>query len=277
MQYSESVFYRKMYFSFPMKESPALREVYAALIKGGRNILVDCGVSYNYPDIAALAAEAGLTVADIDIAIITHCHSDHTGGLAALRRENPNVEIWAHPLGKPLIEDPEKQFAARPVPAFHFLNGGGVPVARELLDGEILDIGFDVQVFHTPGHSADSLSLYLPEQRLILSGDAIPYVEDMPIYEDLPALEASLEKLATLSSDTVISSFCGVWRHNQRGNIFDATKRHLANIQKAVDDFNSAVPDAAMGRFVLERIGVAGQPIPIFLASLAEHLKQNKA
>jgi hypothetical protein len=59
MKFSERVYYRKMYFSFPMKEEPALREVWAALLKGEKNILVDCGVSYNYPDVAQLAPRRG--------------------------------------------------------------------------------------------------------------------------------------------------------------------------------------------------------------------------
>ena len=276
MKFSDRVYYRKMYFSFPMKEEPALREVYAALIKGGKNILVDCGVSYNYPDIVQMAVEAGLKPEDIAIVILTHCHGDHTGGLYRLKKENPKLQIWSHPLGKPMIEDIDAQYKIRPVPEYYTLMGGSVPVDRVLADGEVIDAGFPVQVIHTPGHSGDSLSLFLPDEKLVLSGDAIPYIHDLPIYEDLENLKASLAKLKSLSPAYIISSFCGLWSQKEKGDAFPLTEKHIENIQSAVNEFSRTRPDAAiedMGRYVLEKIGIKGLPIPIFLRSLKEHIK----
>jgi glyoxylase-like metal-dependent hydrolase (beta-lactamase superfamily II) len=278
MKFSDRLFYRKMFFSLIMKEEPALREVYAALLKGSKNILVDCGVSYNYPDIVQFAAEAGLHLKDIDIIILTHCHADHTGGLFRLKQENPRLQIWSHPLGKAMIEDMDAQFKRRPVPAFHFLTGGSVPVDRVLNDGEVIDIGFEVKVLHTPGHSEDSLSLYLPEEKMIISGDAIPYIHDLPIYENLTALKASLNKLKKLHAENVISSFCGLWNNDE--DIFEVTEKYLGQIQQAAEEYSKENPEASLteiGRFVLSRINVEGLPIPIFLTTVKEHLKNSNS
>jgi len=266
-----------MYFSLIMKEEPSLREVYVGLLKGDKNVLVDSGVSYNYPDIVQLAAEADLCLSDIDVVVLTHCHADHAGGLYRLKQENPNLRILTHPLCRPMVEDINAQYQKRPVPAYFFLMGSSVSTDQVLEDGEVIDIGYEVKVIHTPGHSEDSLSLYVPEEKLLLSGDAVPNIHDLPIYEDLPALNSSLAKLKGLSAEYVISSFCGLWDHNKCENLFVVTQKHIENIQRAVEEFQRDHPKGSleeMGRFVLQRIGVEGFPIPIFLASLKEHIKK---
>ncbi len=276
MKISDQVFSRKMYFSMPVKAGPSLREVYCALLKGARNILVDCGVSYNYPDIEQLAAEAGIAIGDIDAIIVTHCHADHTGGIARLKGENPRLQVWAHPLCRPMIEDIDRQFRVRPVPAYYTLMGGPVQVDRELADGEVIDIGFPVKVLYTPGHSADSISLYLSEQKLLITGDAIPYINDLPIYEDLEAVKASLDKLRAYPALQVLSAFCGLWDQRRQPEIFALTDHHLAHIQQAVDTFRTERPDGSvedMGRYVIGELGLEALPIPIFLTSLKEHMK----
>ena len=277
MKFSDNIFYRGLYFSLPVKEESLLRKMFVALLKGNKNILIDCGVSYHFPDIVQLAAEADLKLSDIDIVIITHCHADHTGGLFKLKQENPNIKIWTHPLCKPMIENIDEQFKIRPVPAFYHLMGGSVKVDREIEDGEEIDIGYLVKIIYTPGHSNDSISLCLPDEKMIISGDAIPYINDMPIYEDLNALKASLEKMKKYECDYIISAFSGLWDNNSQGNIFTVTEKHLQTIQSAVDDFQRDFPNSPleeMGSFVLKRINNNSFPVPIFLTSLKEHIKQ---
>lgn len=278
MKLNDQVYYRKMYFSMPVKAGPSLREVYAVLLKGDKNVLVDCGVSYNYPDIVQLAAEADITLADIDAIIITHCHADHTGGIARLRKENPYLRVYAHPLCRPMIEDIDNQYRVRPVPAFYTIMGGSVRVDYDLVDGEIINIGFPVKIIFTPGHSADSISLYLPEQQILISGDAIPYVHDLPIYEDLEAEIESIKKLRTYPSHYIISAFCGLWDQKKQPEIFSLTDKYLAKVQEAVDSFLQEHPKESleqMGRYVIEQLGLQALPIPIFLTSLKEHIKEH--
>ncbi|MEA5011233.1 MAG: MBL fold metallo-hydrolase [Angelakisella sp.] len=279
MKFSHRVYYRKLYFSFPMKQEPALREVYCALLKGEKNILVDCGVSYNHPDIVALAAEAGLGLCDIHAIIITHCHADHTGGLFQLKQEYPHIQVWTHPLGKEMVEDIDRQYKKRPVPAYYTLMGGSVPVDRVLQDGETLDLGYPVQIFHTPGHSVDSLSVYLPDDALLLSGDLIPYIHDLPIYESLDDLRSSLLKIESIPTNYYISGFGGLWDNNADGNLLKITNQRLEDVQTAVESFLSSNPDGTleeMGKYVITQIGLKGIPIPIFLTSLSEHIKLSR-
>jgi len=42
-----------------------------------------------------------------------------------------------------------------------------------LKEGDISINNIDLKIFHTPGHSPGSISLYLPDQKLLFSGDLI--------------------------------------------------------------------------------------------------------
>ncbi len=69
------------------------------------------------------------------------------------------------------------------------------------IDGRDLSL----ELLPTPGHTEDHLSIWIPELRLLLAGDAaeqpFPYVEEAAT---LPTLRASLERLAELHPAQVI-------------------------------------------------------------------------
>ena len=54
---------------------------------------------------------------------------------------------------------------------------------------------FNVRVIHTPGHSAGSLSFFMPEDGALICGDVLPEPGTLPIYESVADTLASLEKL----------------------------------------------------------------------------------
>lgn len=277
MKISERIFFRKMYFSIPLRDYSAPRVTYATLLVGNKITLIDSGVSYHYPDLQELAAEAGVKLSDIDLVINTHCHQDHAGGNYRLKQENPLITFWTHAKSKPMIEDIDSQFKVRPVPGFYTLMGGSVPVDRVLSDGEEIDLGFPVRVLSTPGHSADSISLYLPEDDLLICGDSIPYDHDVPIYDDLDALETSLRKMASLRPKYILSALGGYWDRDTEGDVFNRAFRYLENIQAVVNQFAKEHPDGTpeeLARFVLKQIKVDSPIIPFILRSLKEHVQR---
>ena len=91
------------------------------------------------------AAETGRKVTQI---LLTHGHSDHSAGarrLAALTGAPVRAADPAHRLG-----------------------------SEGLADGEVITAaGCELRVIGTPGHSADSLSLLLPEDGALLTGDTV--------------------------------------------------------------------------------------------------------
>ena len=279
MKLTNDVFSRKMYFCFVSPAGSRPIAVYAALLKGRpgmQNLLLDCGVSYNYPDVEQLCLEGGLTPEDIDIVINTHCHADHAGCNQVLKRKVPAIKFWAHPFARPLLASKTLHFDTRPVPYFHFLMEGDTVLDRTLADGEILEnTGYPVHILHTPGHSADSISLYLPDDGLLLAGDAIINMEEIPFYEDAAAMYQTLDKLAVLRPKVVLSAFNGLWDMAEHGDLFMLAKQRLDTIQKSVETALAQKPDAAevdVGQAALDALGIPMPVSPLFLAGIRSHM-----
>jgi len=81
----------------------------------------------------------------IDQIILTHSHFDHAGGLPyILQHWNPKV------------------FAYSPI----------MGVTNKIEDKLNLSVaGYDAELFHTPGHTHDSICIYFPMQKILFSGD----------------------------------------------------------------------------------------------------------
>jgi glyoxylase-like metal-dependent hydrolase (beta-lactamase superfamily II) len=156
-----------------------------------RTVLLDTGCApdpekYIFPYIR----ELGLTPADIDIALITHCDVDHCGGNSALKRANPDVLITCGDADRLLVEDPAVMWARRydQFTEPHDLGypdssrqwnmenlGEATAVDWTWRGDESLRLGKDwlVEIHHVPGHSDGHLAVFDPKSRTILSGDAV--------------------------------------------------------------------------------------------------------
>ncbi|MCD8398873.1 MAG: MBL fold metallo-hydrolase [Lachnospiraceae bacterium] len=99
--------------------------------------------------------------------LLTHGHFDHIG--AALELKN-RFEIPICALDK------EQEVLSDPVKNLTYWNGSGYGLRadRYLEEGEeLLFAGFRVIVMHTPGHTIGSVSYYLPEEKVLFSGDTL--------------------------------------------------------------------------------------------------------
>jgi glyoxylase-like metal-dependent hydrolase (beta-lactamase superfamily II) len=95
--------------------------------------------------IVAVADQAGRRIAAI---VLTHGHFDHSAGARTL----------ADLTGA----------SVRAVDPSHRLGSEGLPPGTVLSDG-----GCELEIIGTPGHSADSVSLYLRADRAVLTGDTV--------------------------------------------------------------------------------------------------------
>jgi N-acyl homoserine lactone hydrolase len=113
--------------------------------------------------VAGQLAARGVGPDDVDIAVVSHLHFDHCGGLVQL----PNARL--------LVQQAEWDAAfSAPLVEFGVFNPGDFDLGhdRQALDGEH-DLFGDgaVVVVPTPGHTAGHQSLLI-EGRLLLTGDA---------------------------------------------------------------------------------------------------------
>ncbi len=162
---------------------PCLTDNYATLIHApdsGKTLVVDA------PDAAAIKSALAARSWRLTHILVTHHHHDHTGGVAALK-----AHFGCHVFG-PAIE-------AERVPG----------IDRDLSEGAHVDFsGEKIQVLSTPGHTLGHLSYYLPEQKLVFTGDTLFSLGCGRIFEgDAETMWGSLQKLARLPDDTAVC--CG--------------------------------------------------------------------
>ncbi len=265
---------------FQLKAGPGViidRSVYAYIIYGKRIYLIDSGVSTSVDTIFNDINESGRSPEEISMVILTHSHPDHIGGAAAVQRST-GCSIAAHAAEIPWIEDVDRQFKERPVPGFHSIVGGPVNVDRILKDGEVVELeeGLHLKVFHTPGHSAGSISLLLMEDNALFTGDAIPLTTDAPIYDDAPASVSSIKRLKNVRGvDTLLSA----WDDPKKGdNVYESMDeglRYLQRVHQAVIKLSGTTRDPmALCKKVLPEIGLPENIVnPLAARSIAANLK----
>lgn len=99
--------------------------------------------------------------------LLTHGHFDHIGAVMELKAKL-QVPVYAMQAEKALLEDPLLNASGR------FGRAFSVKGDRFLTDGAMLTIaGFDITVYHTPGHTKGGACYYLPAEKVLFSGDTI--------------------------------------------------------------------------------------------------------
>lgn len=154
-------------------------------------ILVDAGLKGSAGKIIAMAE--ALFGEDLPPAaiILTHGHFDHTGAIKDLLKKWP-VEVYAHPLELPYLTG----LSAYPPPDPS--AGGGVMTFLSFLypkkpidlanhvhpvhkDGT-LPFTTDWIYIHTPGHSPGHISLFRPEDKVLIAGDAFVTIQSESLF-----------------------------------------------------------------------------------------------
>jgi glyoxylase-like metal-dependent hydrolase (beta-lactamase superfamily II) len=130
--------------------------------------------------ILAVSAERGQRVVDI---VLTHRHVDHSAGAPRL------AELTGAPV--------------RAVDPAHRLGSEG------LIAGDVLDSGgCELRVIATPGHTSDSVSLQIPADDVVLTGDTVLGRGTAVISDDgsLGDYLDSLARLRALAEETGLSA-----------------------------------------------------------------------
>jgi glyoxylase-like metal-dependent hydrolase (beta-lactamase superfamily II) len=280
MQVSERVHAIRIPFKVPLSPTVSLdRFVYCYIISGEKVCLVDTGVAGSEGRIFDHLRDLGHDPSEIGVIVHTHSHPDHIGSTLAMKRKS-KCEIMIHDEERSWLEDIETQFAERPVPGFHGLVGGSVAVDRTLKDGDRIDLGggLTLEVIHTPGHSSGSISLWLREEGVLITGDAVPLVGEMPVYEDARASMRSVERLMDIDGVKVL---LGSWDSPRHGS---EVSKMLGDALGFLDEIDRKVKDVAareqnlsstsLCRMVLDEMGMRQVPtLPLVARSFQSNLR----
>lgn len=158
------------------------RHINVFLIVEDKLTMIDTGFRRNNKDLIDFIHALGRSLEDIKLIILTHNHIDHTGGLSELKILTkaqvaaPRIDFT---LEKDVFPYPGGNFLGKilQVPALSSIRNRLVLSAGEidvLLDGgEVFPVLGGLQVIPTPGHTAGSISLYAPQNKLIFVADAL--------------------------------------------------------------------------------------------------------
>ena len=192
--------------------------------------LVDTGTPNLLPAIEAALKAEGMQLSDIRRVIVTHHDLDHIGSLEAVVKAT-GAEVLTSELEIPYVQEGRRAQKFPPADKVdevmaHMpehvrqmmknLPGVFVKVDRVLDDGELLDIAGGVRVVFTPGHTVGHLSVYVEQDGVLISGDALtsqngelkgPSAQNTP---DMPEAIKSVYKLAQLPAKTIVAYHGGV-------------------------------------------------------------------
>lgn len=193
-----------------------LRCVNIILIVEEKLTLVDTGFRGSSSKIADFISRLGRSIEEVSLIIITHNHLDHVGGLPRLRRiTSAKVAVHRADLsdsesGLPYPGYLRKLMQIPFIAVFRplvYAKPGDVDI--QLAGGEILPPLGGLKVIPTPGHTPGSISLFSPQKKLLIVGDAINNrhrdfrLPPKSISSDLSQAIDSIKRLAQLDFDTL--------------------------------------------------------------------------
>jgi hydroxyacylglutathione hydrolase len=145
------------------------RAANAYLVRGkSRTIMIDVGLSSNYPALLECLEQVGCPPDKIDMVILSHEHLDHIG---AAYHFGGRTIIAAHRLAanKIMLRDDFSMLRK-------MFNEPDVPINIDiwLEEGNLIDLGnFRLSVMYTPGHTSACISLFDHEKGLLFAADTL--------------------------------------------------------------------------------------------------------
>lgn len=160
-----------------------------------------CEASFEDAQLTQYIEQEGLQVTHI---LLTHAHVDHIAGLRQVC-EHWKLPVTMHRDGRKLLKQAE---AYGSIMGFAVDNMGDLEV-NEIDDNELLHVGaIEVECRYVPGHCEGSMCFVLPEEKAVITGDALFHFSigrtDLP-GGDYPTLIEKLKtRILTLPDDYVV-------------------------------------------------------------------------
>jgi len=192
--------------------------VNAYLLVGDKLALVDTGMAGQAGKVLGYVARLGRQPPDLTQIFLTHYHLDHAGSLAALKAAT-GATVYASPADAAVISGQTPQPLPRDWRRWvvwiedRLLPTRPCPVDRLLNDGDAVPLpGLgELRAVASPGHTPGHLCYYLPQQRLLFTGDALINSKQLaganPQFSlDMAQAHAAVRKLAALDVDVLCFS-----------------------------------------------------------------------
>lgn len=147
---------------------------------------------------------------------LTHAHLDHVGGVAALKKLQPDATINLHKADEVMYNGLPEQPAWIGIPRAQWQMLGldfeaPPPVDEYWTDGQMYNVGeLQFQILHCPGHTPGHVVLYEPKERKVFVGDVLFAGSigrtDLPGGSTEQLLASIKTKLLSLDDDVTVYS-----------------------------------------------------------------------
>ena len=178
---------------------------------GEKAALIDAGCGNAHEKLVENVSAVVPPEVEIEYLLLTHCHYDHTGGAAAVRRQY-GCAIAAHQLDAVYLEKGDSR-----VTAASWYGTRMEPLQIDYKIGgskEILKIGKgEITAFHCPGHSPGSLVYTVEiEGKRVLFGQDVHGPLDASLLSNHQEYRSSLSFLLDLNADILCEGHFGVYQ-----------------------------------------------------------------
>jgi glyoxylase-like metal-dependent hydrolase (beta-lactamase superfamily II) len=223
-----------------------------------RDLLVDAGLG-----VASMARALGALIDKPVLAVATHTHYDHVGGLhefeqravhelEAMNLADPvdGATLVSADLGEDFIQEMAGQgyllgellIDALPHDGYDPRSFTTVPTTptMTLADGDTIDLGDRVfEVIHLPGHSPGSIGLWEPASGVLFSGDVV--YSDGRLLDELPGSSIpdyleTMDRLVSLPVTTVHGGHAGSFGREELLRLIDAYRSRRASVPQRGTD-----------------------------------------
>lgn len=232
------------------------------LIKGKVCALVEGGFSIQLPTLLQQIRHLHISFEDIQYLIILHAHPDHLMTFPILKELYPWMQIVGHTESQAIVQNETimSKFretdckVARAMVKTGLSKGSSIqgtnltiPLDLTIEEGAAIDLGngVNLEVMHTPGHSPDSISLYLEKHRIIFTSDALGlfYAPDYVkpgFFHHLASYEDSLRRIGAMNAGILCKGHQGaiMGTGTVRDYItlaFEGIKRFESYVEKALE------------------------------------------
>jgi len=252
----------------PLIDMPGLGHVNCYALEDERGFaLVDPGMMgpRHWKQLEQRLTSAGIPLRRVHTAVVTHSHPDHFGGSGFLRRHSGAdivthrwFRTWWDPTEPPDVEPGELPPVEAPIGRQPWGGSGfDMPWKRRMMfkAGRLLPkrLGTprpsvrlaDAEPFrlarrewiavHTPGHTADHLCLYDPEEGTMLSGDHVlpsitPHISGLTGPDPLMQFFDSLDKVAGYVDARTVLPAHGHPFSDLQGRVAEIKQHHLERL-----------------------------------------------
>jgi len=207
------------------------------VVDGGKVTIIDSGARKDYSQLVGGLIGLGLGLEAVEVILITHAHTDHMGSAAQAARAGTVVK--GHEAEIPVLrgDRPVEQVKTSDLPLWKpgvwsfllaMVRAGAtgapkIPGVEAVVDGEVLDVPGRPRVVHTPGHTPGHAAYYLPDRRVLFSGDGLvtrspiggprgPLLLDSRYHADVEQARESLSLIAGLDTRLVLPGHGNPWK-----------------------------------------------------------------